>query len=260
MWLWVDRMPLYTIVNGTATSPDALHIGATAVDRVYQGANQVWPEAVAETWESVCRELGATFIQVGTTDTETGDTLTGTTEALVATAGIDGMAGATRNMSHFVGLGSYAVLSMVACVRLTTTSTNGKTAGVVEADMDGNTRATMATTYNTSGNQFRLLYWGTGSAYLGPPVSNPPYDDTWVMGAATFTQGTGGVAWVRDQTTNTWLTNTHARSRTYLADDAYTTNFDVGRGGEFAGLALFPEVTLTEQDLERLRLTVPTIT
>ena len=36
-------MPLYTIVDGTATIPDALNIGATAVDRVYQGPEQIWP-------------------------------------------------------------------------------------------------------------------------------------------------------------------------------------------------------------------------
>ncbi len=58
-------MPLYTIVDGTATIPDALSIGATAVDRVYQGPEQIWPEP-SVTWPPVFAGGDGTFDDAAT--------------------------------------------------------------------------------------------------------------------------------------------------------------------------------------------------
>ncbi len=40
------------------TIPDALYIGATAVDRVYQGPEQIWPEAVPDVEDTFTRADG----------------------------------------------------------------------------------------------------------------------------------------------------------------------------------------------------------
>lgn len=236
---------------------DALYLGAQTVDAAYLGAEQVWPPLppVQPAYVAKAIDLGATFVQVGGLDYVSGLPLVGGSDPGVSVDGIDAWQGQwTFDMGSQLtppgGTWSFAAIYRhLPGVALDTDCEIG-----AQDSQNLSTKFWVRRRSDSLSTILRVYNAGPELTSLSPYQT----EQDWAFGVFTMVDdGTAKTGYVTVlDPTNTLVTGERRRDS---ADAGVLNEVYVSRDPniQVAGVAVFPHVYLTQQQIADLLATVP---